>query len=79
MCLAAAGVEVATPVETNIVLIGVGACRTEIAERAAGRGVLLQTVAARGHLRAVTHLGIDNDAVDRAAAVIASVVASVTV
>jgi threonine aldolase len=68
--LAAAGLPVEpAEVETNFVLLdasALGLTVGETAERLAGEGVLLSPAGRRGHLRAVTHLDVSADDVERA-------------
>ena len=70
--LRAAGVPVANEVETNFVQIDVeplGLTREQATERARAEGVLISPTGPR-LIRAVTHLDVDDDAVERAAELI---------
>lgn len=65
-------------VETNVVLLdaaATGLSREELMARLRAGGVLLSALPQPGQLRAVTHLDIDDAAIDRAAEVIRSVLA----
>jgi threonine aldolase len=69
----AAGADPST-VDTNIVLVDVDDAPA-VADKAKGEGVLISPVGPR-QLRLVTHLGVDRSAVDRAAEVLARLVAA---
>jgi threonine aldolase len=61
------------PVETNFVLIDVGSVGLDaraVIERAAAAGVAISTTIRPGFLRAVTHLDIDDEAIDEAIEVV---------
>lgn len=64
---------VAGPVDTNVVLLDAGPGAAELLERLRVNGVLLSALPQPGQLRAVTHLDVDDTAVEYAAAAICAI------